>query len=76
MNVSKREKSFKRKIATVQEIIETLSNQKNSVPKNSRWNYDLWTRISAKVQLELCVSERKAREYIKLVKVKMRSFDS
>ena len=74
LDLSKREQSFKRKVAKVEEIVERLSKEYPNLPQRERMRLSLPSRISATVQLELSMSLRKAQEYIKLVKMKQKLF--
>jgi hypothetical protein len=72
--MGKREKSFNNKVEKVEKIVRGLSEEYYNLPEKERYGYGLSSRISAKVQLELCVSLRKAQEYVRLVQIKQKCF--
>jgi hypothetical protein len=66
--MSKREKSFNEKLAKAKAIYENVHQEYNATPDEEKHRFSITERTSAKIQLELSCSLRKAQEWLKLVK--------
>lgn len=66
--MTKTQDALKERIQKAQEIAEAFQREYDSLPKDRHIGYGLDARIISKIQVDLVVSERKALEYLKLVK--------
>ena len=63
---------MKENIDKTREIYESLFQEYQALPKETRWKFRFADRVCSQVQTTLYVSERKAKEYIKLVQMAMK----
>jgi hypothetical protein len=63
------QEKLKERVEKAREIYEKVLSEYQQIPHEKRWSYDLNGRASAEIQIQLVVSERKAREYLKVAKV-------
>lgn len=65
--MNKAQKTLRERIQKAQEIYYSFLKEYNAIPQEERWKFSFKARVCVKIQTELVVSERKAKEYVKLV---------
>jgi tRNA threonylcarbamoyladenosine modification (KEOPS) complex Pcc1 subunit len=66
--MSRRERSFHEKLDKAKAIYESVRQEYNATPDEQKHRFSITERTSAKIQLELSCSLRKAQEWLKLVR--------
>lgn len=65
--MNKIQAALKQRIDKAKEIYEAFQQKYANLSRVEQWTYPLRKHICAAIQTELLVSERKAKEYIKLI---------
>lgn len=66
--LTKTQEALKQRVQRSVEIYNELYEEYDNLPREKKLRFGLQTRINTRIQLELCVSERKAKEYMRLAK--------